>query len=173
MPPLAFPHAKGLSVLVALFLACLPCSAGELTNPADCEKLPGSSASLCKREFLRTGSFAFTRLTRERDCQKLRDSSLHGPCREAIANDGSYYAASASPRSIVAPPEETKKDTSVSSAHGDRPLSGFVDETPKTLEERNTQALETIATYTKVQALITSSLVGIGVLFAVIAFIAN
>lgn len=170
MSPLAFPNAKGLAVLVALFLSGLPCAAGELTNPADCEKLPGSSASLCKREFLRTGSFSFSRLTREKECQKLRDASLHGSCREAITNDGSFYASAVAPRPIVAPPEtETPKATAGGSAPGGRSQSGFVEEPPMTLEERNTQALETIATYTKVQAVVLSTLVGIGVLFGLIA----
>lgn len=174
MSPLAFPHAKGPAFLLALFLACLPCTAGELTNPADCDKLPESSASLCKREFLRTGSFSFTRLTREKDCQKLRDASLHGSCREAITNDGFFYASAVAPRPIVGSPEpEPPKATAVVSAPGDRSLPGFVEEPPMTLEERNTQALETIATYTKVQAVILSTLVGIGVLFTLIAVIAD
>lgn len=174
MPPLAFFLAKGPAVLLILLLACLPCAAGELTNPADCDKLPGSSASLCKREFLRTGSFSFSRLTREKECQKLRDSALHAPCREAIANDGSYYASNVAPRPILAPSETASpKDTTLATAPGDRVQPGFVDETPRTLEERNTAALETIATYTKVQALISSSMIGLGVLIGVIALLVD
>lgn len=161
-------------ILLVLFLACLPCAAGELTNLTDCDKLPGASASLCKREFLRTGSFSFARLTREKECQKLRDSSLHAPCREAISSEGAFYAPSLAPRPIaVATESATATDSSPRKAPGDQVVTGFVDETRKSLEERNTQALETIATYTKVQTILNSTLVGLGVVIALVALMVD
>lgn len=164
----------GRALALVLFLACLPSAAGELTNPADCDKLPGASASVCKREFLRTGSFSFARLTREKECQKLRDSSLHAPCREAISSEGSFYASTMAPRPIAVPTDVVAAlDSSSRTVPSDQLVTGFVDETPKSLEERNTQALETIATYTKVQTLLNSTLVGLGVVIALIALIAD
>lgn len=165
MPPLGPARAKGPAFLLALLLSCLPCAAGDITNPADCEKLPGSSASLCKREFLRTGSFAFTRLTREKECQKLRDSAQHEPCRESIANDGAYYASLA-PRPLLAAKGSDSSSTGIL-------VSGFVDDGPKTLEERNTRALETIATFTKVQAVATSILVGLALIGLLVAAVSD
>lgn len=172
MHPLERARHKGAAVLLAVLLACLPCAAGEITNPSDCEKLPGQASSLCKREFQRTGSFAFARLTRAQECQKLRDSSLHGPCRDAISSNGAFYASTA-PRPNLSMPATSPSSSASESAHAGAILSASAEEEPRTLEERNTQALETIATYTQVQAIVSSTLVGIGVVGLLVALLAN
>lgn len=172
MHPLERARHKGPAVLLAVVLACLPCTAGEITNPSDCEKLPGQASSLCKREFQRIGSFAFARLTREKECQKLRDSSLHGSCREAVATNGAFYASTA-PQPTLSTTATPSTGAASESAHAGAMLSASAEEQPKTLEERNTQALETIATYTQVQAIVSSTLVGIGLVGLIVALIVN
>ena len=172
MHPLERARRKEPAVLLAVILACLPCAAGEITNPSDCEKLPEQASSLCKREFLRTGSFAFARLTRAQECQKLRDSSLHGPCRDAVATNGAFYASTA-PRPTLSMTATSPSSAATESARVGALLSPSAEKQPKTLEERNTQALETIATYTQVQAIVSSTLVGIGLLGLIVALVVN
>jgi hypothetical protein len=148
-----------LPIWVSIAVVASSATALEVTTPAGCDRLPEDIANLCKREITRSGEFRYKRLTKPKECLDLTDSVSRAQCPESIRRDGAYLAASA--------PEAPSPSAEAPSTMDRTPTA------PLTLEERNTQALEKIATYTKLQSLVFTTLTGVGLVLAVVIAAAN
>lgn len=150
----------------------LPAGALEVTIPSGCDAFPAPSANLCRQEMARNGRFEVRRITRGRDCDRLANPTLASQCRESLSQHGAYYASLApvsSPASVEVDPSGTTNSTPPSQATAIDAETSI----PPTLDQRNTEALETIASYTKLQALVNLSILGVGLVLSVVALAIN
>lgn len=164
---------RSCSLLGVLCLSlCLPASALEITNPAGCDAFPAPSANLCRQEMARNGRFEFQRITSGRDCARLPSASAIGECKQSL-KDHDVYFVSVAPRPAFVSVEQAT--TGTASTDSSTRSAAFVPApvAPLTLEERNTEALETIAAYTKMQAVVTTSVLGVGVLLGLLTLLVN
>lgn len=146
----------------------------EVTSPSECEKFPSAAANLCRMELMRTGSFKFRRITSTRECHTLSDAASVAQCRQAVTRGESHYASTSDRRELSKTAMQEGGDSAsipkdVATAYPER-MEPYV---PPTLEERNTEALETIATYTRLQAVTVVGLLSVGLLVGLIIAIAN
>jgi hypothetical protein len=164
---------RSCSLLGVLCLSlCLPASALEITNPAGCDAFPAPSANLCRQEMARNGRFEFLRITSGRDCARLPTASAIGECRQSL-KDHDVYFVSAAPRPVIVPAEQAPTGTAPTDSSARSTALELGPVAPLTLEERNTEALEAIAAYTKMQAVVTTTVLGVGLLLGVLTLLVN
>lgn len=142
---------NALALVLALSMAG---SAGRiLTSPTQCEQLPMPGSTLCKQEMMRTGSFEYLSLRDPSKCALLPDSTEAKRCIDANASGKDFLVTRTTLDRLQALQDSGMATPTVAMDPG----------------ERSALALETIATYTKLQAIVFTVTVGLGFLLGMVA----
>lgn len=138
-----------LLLVVALFAKA---EAEWVFEPVKCKEIPAHLIATCIEGVKANGEFEYRPLGDVSDCKRIKDASQVASCILEYANGRKYYV-SGHEKEIIG----IKSDIN----------------NPKSPEERIAKASETIAFYAKIQAIITLSLLSIGVVCGVIILVAS